>query len=186
VDHHQPLAPRHARRISAALRSPRRHAAGPVSMDDLRRRRVGHAGRFRDGGAKSERVHGLVLAVTPNDGEAIVRPRCLRFDAGDDDAVPYRSSCPSRHTASRQHDDATVDTSTEPWTLHNVKVSTTQTLTNEPGILRRVVPLQIGDEIPDTPFSDQTGRPFRFSDLRGQDAVLAFVYTAVRIRACAR
>jgi protein SCO1/2 len=127
--------------------------------------------------AKSERVHGLVLAVTPNDGEAIVRHDA--FGSMPAMTMPFRI-VPRAQVGTLQAGntiDATVDTSTEPWTLHNVKVSTTQTLTNEPGILRRVVPLQIGDEIPDTPFSDQTGRPFRFSDLRGQDAVLAFVYT---------
>jgi len=37
--------------------------------------------------------------------------------------------------------------------------------------------LRVGDTVPDTPFIDQRGKPFRFSDLRGSDTVLAFVYT---------
>jgi protein SCO1/2 len=73
--------------------------------------------------------------------------------------------------------DASVDTATDPWTLRDLKVSTTQMVTSEPGIERRVVPVHLGDVVPDTPFFDQTGRPFRFSQLRGQDVVLAFVYT---------
>jgi protein SCO1 len=127
--------------------------------------------------AKTERVHGLVLAVTPNDGEAIVRHDA--FGSMPAMTMPFRI-VPRSQVGTLQPGntiDALVDTSTEPWTLRNVTVSTTQTLTSDPGILRRVVPLRVGDEIPDTPFIDQTGRPFRFSELRGQDAVLAFVYT---------
>ena len=45
---------------------------------------------------------------------------------------------------------------------------------------RRVVPLRVGDTVPDTPFVDQTGHPFRFSMLRGRNVVLAFIYTRCR------
>jgi protein SCO1 len=128
-------------------------------------------------GAKAERVHGLVLAVTPKDGTAIVRHDA--FGSMPSMTMPFRI-VPRSQTAILQPGntiDATADTSTEPWTLRDVTVSGTQTVTSEPGILRRVQPLHAGDLVPDTAFVDQTGKPFRFSDLRGQDVLLAFVYT---------
>ena len=127
--------------------------------------------------AKTERVHGLVLALTPKDGEAIVRHDA--FGSMPAMTMPFRIE-PRSQIATLQVGnaiDATVDTSTEPWTLHNVTVSTTQPLNREDSPLRRVVPVHAGDLVPDTPFVDQTGKPFRFSQLRGEDAVLAFVYT---------
>jgi protein SCO1/2 len=128
--------------------------------------------------AKTERVHGIVLALTPNDGEAIIRHDA--FDSMPSMTMPFRI-VPRAQVATLQVGntiDATVDTSTEPWTLSNVRVSSTLPVTSQPQeVLRRVVPLQIGDVVPDTPFYDQSGRPFRISQLRGQDVVLAFIYT---------
>jgi protein SCO1 len=124
-----------------------------------------------------EHVHGLVLALTPQDGEAIIRHDA--FGSMPAMTMPFKI-VPRAQVATLQVGnavDGTVDTATEPWTLRDVKVSTTQMVTTDPGITRRVVPLHIGDVIPDTPFVDQSGRPFRFSELRGEDAVLAFVYT---------
>jgi protein SCO1/2 len=72
--------------------------------------------------------------------------------------------------------DGTVDTSTEPWTLSHVTSKSAQLLTTDPA-LRRVTVLRPGDLVPDTPFVDQRGRPFMFSQLRGKDVVLAFIYT---------
>ena len=70
-----------------------------------------------------------------------------------------------------------VDESSDPWTLRNVTVQSTQPVTQS-GPLRRAEPLAIGDLVPDLPsFVDQSGRPFRFAALRGGDVVLAFVYT---------
>jgi protein SCO1 len=126
--------------------------------------------------AKAERVHGLVLALTPQDGEAIVRHDA--FGSMPAMTMPFRI-LPRAQIGTLQVGnaiDATVDTTTEPWTLRDVTVSTTQPVTSD-SPLRRVVPLHVGDVVPDTPFVDQTGRPFRFSQLRGEDAVLAFVYT---------
>lgn len=73
--------------------------------------------------------------------------------------------------------DADVDTKTEPWTLSHVDSSSGQPLTTDTTPFRRVTPVKVGDVVPDTAFVDQRGRPFRFSELRGQTAVLAFVYT---------
>jgi protein SCO1 len=126
--------------------------------------------------AKAERVHGLVLALTPKDGEAIIRHDAFGSMPGM--TMPFRI-LPRAQIGTLQVGnaiDATVDTTTEPWTLRDVTVSTTQPVTGD-SPLRRVVPVRVGDVVPDTPFVDQTGRPFRFSQLRGQDAVLAFVYT---------
>jgi protein SCO1 len=126
--------------------------------------------------AKAERVHGLVLALTPQDGEAIVRHDA--FGSMPAMTMPFRI-LPRAQIGTLQVGnaiDATVDTTTEPWTLRDVTVSTTQPVTSD-SPLRRVTPVHLGDVVPDTPFVDQTGRPFRFSQLRGQDAVLAFVYT---------
>ena len=40
-----------------------------------------------------------------------------------------------------------------------------------------MTPLRVGDTVPDAPFVDQDGRPFRFSALRGENVVLSFIYT---------
>jgi protein SCO1/2 len=127
--------------------------------------------------AKAERLHGLVLAVTPKDAQIIVRHDA--FGGMPSMTMPFRV-LPESQAATLQPGnriEAIVDASTEPWTLRDLKVSTTQMVTSDPGIVRRVVPLHIGDVVPDTPFFDQTGHPFHFSQLRGQDVVLAFVYT---------
>jgi len=129
--------------------------------------------------AGAQRVHGLVLAVTPKDGQAIVRHDA--FGAMPAMTMSFRI-VPRTALGTMQPGstiDATVDTTTEPWTLRVVKVGAAQPVTNF-GSLRRLMPLQVGDVVPDMPFYDQTGRPFRISDLRGQDVLLAFVYTRCR------
>ena len=44
-------------------------------------------------------------------------------------------------------------------------------------IVRDVVPIQVGDPIPQTMFMDQDGKPFRFSKLRGKTVLVSFIYT---------
>jgi protein SCO1 len=167
---------RHGRRISVALRSSalRRPALYPWMICFVALIMLVGSG---PAAAKVERVHGLVLAVTPKDGEAIVRHDA--FGSMPAMTMPFKIVPRSQLGILQPGNtiDATVDTSTEPWTLRDVTVSSTQMVTSEPGILRRVVPLRVGDVVPDTPFTDQTGRTFRFSELRGRDVVLAFVYT---------
>jgi protein SCO1/2 len=127
--------------------------------------------------AKSEYIHGLVLAVTSQDGEAIIRHDA--FGSMPAMTMPFRI-LPTSEVATLQVGnsiDATLDMSSDPWTLHDVKVRTTQTITSEPGVIRRVTPLRLGDVVPDTPMFDQSDRPFQFSQLRGKDVVLAFIYT---------
>lgn len=126
--------------------------------------------------AKSEHVHGLVLAVEPKDGTAIIRHDA--FDSMPSMTMPFKI-VPKSKVATLQAGntiDGTVDTSTEPWTIKNVVVSTTEPLTQQ-GPERRVTPLKVGDTVPDTAFVDQNGKAFKMSDLRGQDVLLAFVYT---------
>lgn len=118
-----------------------------------------------------------MLAITPKDGEAIVRHDA--FGSMPSMTMPFRI-VPRAQVATLQPGstiDATVDTSTQPWTLRDVRVGSTVPVSAQASALRDVVPVHVGDVVPDTPFVDQTGRPFRFSQLRGQDVVLAFVYT---------
>jgi protein SCO1 len=123
------------------------------------------------------RLHGVVLAVTPKTGQAIVRHDA--FGSMPAMTMPFRI-VPRARAAQLQAGatiDATVDTKTEPWTLSNVTSTSAQPLTGDTTPLRRVTRLNEGDVVPDTPFVDQTGKPFRLSQLRGQDVVLSFIYT---------
>ena len=125
----------------------------------------------------AQRLHGVVLAVTPKTGEVIVRHD--PFGSMPAMTMPFRI-LPRSRAAQLQPGaeiDAVVDTKTEPWTLSNVTSTSAAPLTQDSSPLRRVLPLKIGDRVPDTPFLDQRGRPFRFSDLRGQYVVLSFIYT---------
>jgi len=122
------------------------------------------------------RLHGVVLAVTPKTGEAIVRHD--RFGSMPAMTMPFRI-VPRERAAQLQPGaliDADVDTRTEPWTLRNVHSAAGQALTGDASA-RHVKLLRVGDAVPDTPFVDQTGRPFRLSQLRGRDVVLSFIYT---------
>jgi protein SCO1/2 len=130
-------------------------------------------------------LHGVVLAVTPS-GEAIVRHDAV----GPMPAMtmPFRIVPRARAAQLQPGDviDAELDTTTEPWTLRHVTSSTSEPVTENESRLRRVTPLRVGDLVPDVPsLVDQAGRPFRFSSLRGQDVVLAFIYTRCQdVRMC--
>ena len=118
-----------------------------------------------------------MLAVTAKTGEVIVRHDA--FGSMPAMTMPFRI-IPRERAAQLQPGasiEADVSTKTEPWTLSNVTSASAQPLTTENSPLRRVTPLKIGDTVPDTPFLDQTGKPFRFSQLRGKDVVLSFIYT---------
>lgn len=126
--------------------------------------------------AGAEHVHGVVLGLEPKTGEAIVRHDPIGSMPAM--TMPFRIVPRARlgELQPGSEIDASLDRSSEPWTLRNVTVKSTQSLTAQLP-LRRVTPLRVGDVVPDTPFFDQRGRPFRMSDLRGQDVVLAFIYT---------
>lgn len=128
----------------------------------------------------AQRLHGVVLAVTPKTGEVIVRHDA--FGSMPAMTMSFRI-IPRQRAAQLQPGaqiEADVDTKTEPWTLSHVTSTSAQSLTTNVSPLRRVTALRIGDQVPDTAFVDQTGKPFRFSSLRGQDVVLAFIYTRCR------
>ena len=126
--------------------------------------------------AATAHLHGIVLAVTPKTGEVIVRHDALGAMPGMTMSFRVLPRSRARELQPGAIIDATVDTRTEPWTLHNLTSTAAQSLTTEP-VLRRVTPLHVGDIVPDTPFLDQRRAPFSFASLRGQDVVLAFVYT---------
>jgi len=132
---------------------------------------------FQSYASAGARVHGVVLAVTPKTGEAIVRHD--PFGAMPAMTMTFRI-VPRQRAAQLQPGaviDADVDTRTEPWTLRDVRSAAAQALTENPGSARHVTPLRIGELVPDAPFVDQNGNPFRFSQLRGRDVVLSFIYT---------
>jgi Cu/Ag efflux protein CusF len=109
----------------------------------------------------AERLHGVVLAVTPKTGEVIVRHAA--FGSMPAMTMSFRI-IPRERAAQLQPGaeiDADVDTKTEPWTLSHVRSTSTQALTSDVSPLRRVTPLRIGDTVPDTAFVDQAGRQFR-------------------------
>jgi protein SCO1 len=124
-----------------------------------------------------QRLHGVVLAVTPKTGQVIVRHDAF----GSMPAMTMTFRIVPRERAAQLQPgsqiDADVDTKTDPWTLTHVESIGTKALTDSGSIIRHVTALRIGDLVPDTPFVDQTGRPFRFSELRGGDVVLSFIYT---------
>ncbi len=119
----------------------------------------------------------MVLAVTPKTGEVIVRHDA--FGSMPAMTMPFRI-VPRQRAAQLQPGatiDADVSTKTDPWTLSDVSSTSAQPLTSTSLPIRRVTVLKIGDTVPDTAFVDQTGKPFRFSQLRGQDVILSFIYT---------
>jgi protein SCO1/2 len=126
--------------------------------------------------AAPQHLHGVVLSLTPQTGIVIVRHDA--FGGMPAMTMPFavRPRARVRELQPGAIIDADVDTRTDPWTLRNVTSKAAQAVTANPS-LRRVVPLQIGDVVPDTAFVDQAARPFRFSQLRGTNVVLAFVYT---------
>jgi protein SCO1/2 len=123
------------------------------------------------------RLHGVVLAVTPKTGQVIVR----HDPYGSMPAMTMVFAIVPRARAAQLQPGATIDAdvsrTTEPWTLSNVTSSSAQPLTSSLSPLRQVTRLRLGDVVPDTPFVDQTGKAFRFSQLRGDDVVLSFIYT---------
>ena len=124
-----------------------------------------------------QRLHGVVLAVTPKTGAAVVRHDPFGSMPGMTMVVRIAPASRAAQLLPGATIDADVNTATEPWTLTNVTTTSGQRLTDESSALRRVTPLHVGDVVPDTPFVDQTGKPFRFSQLRGQDVVLSFIFT---------
>src|SRR6202035_5294440 len=97
------------------------------------------------------RLHGVVLAVTPKTGEAIVRHD--PFGSMPAMTMPFRI-VPRERAAQLQPGaliDADVSTTTEPWTLSNVTSTSAQALTSALTPLLHVARLRLGDVVPDPP-----------------------------------
>jgi protein SCO1 len=125
----------------------------------------------------AQRLHGVVLAVMPKTGEVVVRHD--PFGSMPGMTMPFRI-VPRARVAQLQAGatiDADVNVNTEPWTLSNVVSTSGQRPTEDLSPFRRVKVLRVGDVVPDTPFIDQHGKPFQFSQLRGENVVLSFIYT---------
>jgi protein SCO1 len=129
--------------------------------------------------AKSVHVHGVILAVAPKTGEVIVRHDS--FGSMPSMTMPFHVAPRERLRELQQGAEinASLDTAHAPWTLSNISVVAVRTVTSAPA-LRRVQPLGLGDALPEPPLIDEHGVPFRFAALRGQDVVLAFIYTRCR------
>jgi protein SCO1/2 len=127
------------------------------------------------GAAPLKHLHGVVLSLDERAGTVIVRHDA--FGGMPAMTMPFRVIPPARVRELQPGAivDADVDVSTDPWTLRNVASRAAQAVAAGPQ--RQVTLLHIGDAVPDTAFVDQNGKPFRFSQLRGADVVLAFVYT---------
>jgi protein SCO1 len=126
--------------------------------------------------ARAQHLHGVVLSLVPNAGTVIVRHDA--FGGMPAMTMTFRI-LPRARVRELQPGaiiDADVDVTSDPWTLRNVTSTAAQAVTAGSGA-RHVAPLHLGDGVPDTAFVDQNGKPFRFSQLRGQDVVLSFIYT---------
>ena len=128
------------------------------------------------GATQPRHLHGVVLGLTPQTGEIIVRHDAFGGMPGM--TMPFRVIPQSRARELQIGAivDGDVDTRTDPWTLRNVTSSQAQQVTSG-SVLRHVVPLHVGDAVPAISLVDQRGRPFSFAHLRGQDVVLSFIYT---------
>jgi protein SCO1/2 len=123
------------------------------------------------------KLHGVILAVEEKQGEVIVRHD--PFHGMPAMTMPFKVAPASKLTALSAGDniDASVDMSTEPWTLRDLRVAGQTDLTSL-SMFRRVDVLTLGDRVPEsTPFIDQAGKPFTFGQLAGRNVVLAFIYT---------
>lgn len=67
-----------------------------------------------------------------------------------------------------------VDADTKPVVLDEVRVTPPPPPAS---IIRNVIPLFVGDQMPSTTFEDQLGRKFTFADFHGKAVVLAFIYS---------
>jgi protein SCO1/2 len=84
--------------------------------------------------------------------------------------------------------EATADGDSAPWTLSDVRLLGSETLTGAqdsddsavPQLLRDVHHVVVGEYAPTPELRDQAGKPFSLRDLRGQTVVMAFIYTRCR------
>jgi protein SCO1/2 len=124
----------------------------------------------------AQRLHGVVLAVTPATGEVVVRRESSDSTSGA--TMPFRILPRERAAELRAGSviDADVDRTTHPWTLRHVSSTSTEALvTAAQG--PQVALLRAGESLPADTFVDQDGRPFRFAQLHGAEVVVTFIAT---------
>jgi len=127
-------------------------------------------------------MQGLVLAVQRGNGRAIVHE-----GVGPQELTATFAIAPpamARRLHAGDMIEAQLDRTTKPPTLSAIRMLGAESLTNIPAssqqpksALRDVTPLVVGNQVPQTPFIDEHGRPFTFASLRGEPVVLAFIYT---------
>ena len=145
------------------------------------------AGTAESAAAHEVTFHGLVLATVPAKAEAIVR-RPAMFGAPAAIATFRVAPAALRTLRPGASIEATADGDSTPWTLEAVRVLGVAPLTGSGSapdadampMFRNVHHVAVGEYAPTPVLVDQAGRPFSLRDLRGQDVVMAFVYTRCR------
>jgi protein SCO1/2 len=122
-------------------------------------------------------LHGLVLNVDARRNVAVVRHDAFgRMPSMTMSFV--LSHADSTALVAGEWIDAEANTSSEPWTLHDVHAAAAVDVNASNAAATRSARLiEVGDRIPATAFLDERSRPFTFTQLRGQTVVLAFIYT---------
>jgi protein SCO1/2 len=127
----------------------------------------------------ADKVSGIVLSVLSAQGEAVVRHDPY---GGMPAMTMVFEVSPKSELAHLQPGDR-IEALTE-LTADEPRLSAIRVVGGVPGGIARAVhnvqPLNVGDSMPTTQFFDQLGRGFSFEDFRGQDVVLAFIYTRCR------
>jgi cytochrome oxidase Cu insertion factor (SCO1/SenC/PrrC family) len=138
-------------------------------------------------GAHEAALRGLVLATLPRAGEVVVRHDALLGRPAGISTFRVVPAAASRALRVGETIEATADGDAKPWSLSEVRVLGTQSVTGSPNLssvpqlLRNVHHVVVGEYAPAaTEFLDQRGRRFTLRDFRGGPVVMAFVYTRCR------
>jgi len=130
---------------------------------------------------------GLVLATIPAKGEAIVRHGVLFATPAGIATFRVEPASALRQLRAGTTIEATADADATPWMLSAIRISGTEAVTGAVpplapagSVLRNVRRVLVGDVVPAPPLLDERGRPFSLRALRGQEVVMAFIYTRCR------
>ena len=124
--------------------------------------------------AHPERVSGVVLSVLAQQRKVVVRCDAI----GSQPSVTTMFELSSRVDVAQLHDGdrivGLIDRDENPKMLDEVRDTPPPPPKSN---IRPVVPLLPGDQMPQTAFIDQRGKPFTFADFHGEAVFLAFIYT---------
>jgi protein SCO1/2 len=123
-------------------------------------------------------MHGVVIGVDPHAGTAVIHHQpfggmpsmTMTFAVANGKAATLRAG---------EKVSGDVDTSHDPWLLHVGWVGQPPPVVDT-GAEPQVRVLQPGDAVPDANFIDQNGIARSWRDYRGQQVVVAFIYTRCR------